>query len=146
MAGDLVVHINHLELAAPLDQQEAERALLTTAASEAVESGEISVTFLDAPAMAALNETHLSRQGPTDVIAFSLGSPDEPLGDVYVCPEVAALSAEEYSVPLREELLRLVIHGVLHVLGHDHPDTPDRGDSEMFRRQEEILRGLLPQI
>jgi probable rRNA maturation factor len=97
---------------------------------------------LDVNAITALNETHLDRQGPTDVIAFNLGERQAPLGDIYVCPEIARESAGEYGVPLREELLRLVIHGMLHVLGYDHPDGPEREESELYRRQEEILSRL----
>jgi len=116
---------------------------MLTASTVGVEVGEISITFLDSAAMAALNEAHLGRAGPTDVIAFNLAEPADPLGDVYICPAVAEESAREYGVELREELLRLVVHGVLHVLGHDHPAGPGREESEMFRRQEEILSRLL---
>jgi len=118
--------------------------VLATAEATGVEDGEISITFLDATAIAALNESHLQRQGPTDVIAFNLAEPKEPLGDVYICPDVARQSAEEYDVELREELLRLVVHGVLHVFGYDHPEGPEREESEMFRRQEAILARVYP--
>ncbi|NIR46201.1 MAG: rRNA maturation RNase YbeY [Gemmatimonadetes bacterium] len=106
-------------------------------------SGEVSVTFVEPSDIAALNQRHLDRVGPTDVLAFQLGEPDAPLGDIYICPDRARESALEYDLEAREELLRLVVHGTLHVLGHEHPDGPDRESSEMFRRQEEILACLL---
>ncbi|UCC74832.1 MAG: rRNA maturation RNase YbeY [Gemmatimonadota bacterium] len=142
-ASGPVVHVNRLESAEAVTAAEAERAVAATAEAEGVEGGEISITFLDTPAMAALNEAHLGRMGATDVIAFNLAEPREPLGDVYICPEVAKESAREYGVGLREELLRLVVHGVLHVFGHDHPEGPERTESDMFRRQEAILSRVL---
>jgi probable rRNA maturation factor len=142
-APRLTVHVNSVEPTPTLTHDDVEAAVRAAAAAETVTRGEISITFFDRAAMAALNETHLGRPGPTDVIAFNLSEPDDPLGDVYVCPAVAAESADEYGVELREELLRLVIHGTLHVFGHDHPDGLDREASEMYRLQEEILLGLL---
>ncbi|NIN70602.1 MAG: rRNA maturation RNase YbeY [Gemmatimonadetes bacterium] len=139
----LVIHANRLEAVSVLEAADVERAVMVTAAAEGVEGGEISVTFLDADGMAALGAAHLGRTRPADVIAFNLAEEADPLGDVYICPAVAEESAREYGVELREELLRLVVHGVLHVLGHDHPEGPERMESEMFRRQEEILSRVL---
>jgi probable rRNA maturation factor len=137
------VYVNAVEAAEAVEEEVVEEAVRKVADAEGLRSGEISVTFLDAVAIAALNEAHLGRHGPTDVIAFSLGEPEATLGDIYVCPEIAREWADELGVELREELLRLVIHGVLHVAGYDHPAGPERVDSEMFRRQEAILSQLL---
>lgn len=139
----LIVHVNRTSQARAVRREEVERAVVAVAAAEGVESGEISVTFVEASTIAALNRAHLGRSIPTDVLAFNLGAPEAPLGDVYVCPDVARRSAAELGLSLREELLRLVVHGVLHVLGYDHPESPDREISDMFRRQEEILAGLI---
>lgn len=139
---ELAVYVNRVEAAQPLTATDVIRAVKAAAEAESVPSGEISVTFLDTGAMSALNEAHLQQDEPTDVIAFNLGELAAPLGDVYICPEVARESAAEYGVSPREELLRLIVHGVLHVLGHDHPDGPERMNSEMFRRQEAILSQL----
>lgn len=139
----LTVHVNRSEVAEAASREEVLRVARAVARAEGISSGEISITFLEAPAMAALNEAHLDRAGPSDVIAFNLGALHEPLGDIYVCPEVARESAAELGIELREELLRLVVHGLLHVFGYDHPDGADRETSEMFQRQEELLRRLL---
>jgi probable rRNA maturation factor len=141
-SANVVVHVNRIESVNAVTHEDVVRAAQAVAGAENVTGGEISITFLDISAIAALNEAHLDRHGPTDVIAFNLGEREAPLGDIYVCPEIASESAAEYGVPLREELLRLVIHGMLHVVGYDHPDGPDREDSEMYRRQEEILSRL----
>ncbi len=139
----LQVYANQVELAAEVTRAEVTGAVRAAAAAQGVGQGEISVTFVEAPAIAALNRTHRGSPDPTDVIAFNLAEADAPLGDVYICPEVARESAAERGLAPREELLRLVVHGVLHVFGWDHPEGVDRLESEMFRRQEEILSQLL---
>jgi len=100
----------------------------------------LSITFVGERRIRALNRAHLGHDRPTDVIAFTLG--DGFAGDVYVCPAVAAREARRAGVPLREELRRLVVHGVLHVLGHDHPGGEARLRSPMWRRQERLLARL----
>lgn len=109
-----------------------------------MKSAEISVSLLGDDDMAVLNRRWLGRPGSTDVLAFSLaGEGEPPLGDVYVGRERAAHQAAEHGVPVAEELVRLVVHGTLHVLGHDHPEGPERLESDMFRRQEALVRELV---
>ncbi len=104
---------------------------------------DVSVTFLGRAAMQAMNRDYKHRDRPTDVIAFALPQPDGTLaGDVYVCRFVAAREARSRGVPVREELLRLVVHGTLHVLGHDHPESAARERSPMWRRQERYVQAL----
>ncbi len=109
-----------------------------------VTDGEISLALLDDQAIRELNRTYLGLDRPTDVIAFALHEEGESLlGDIYVGHERAVRQAGEMAVPLIEELVRLAIHGTLHVLGHGHPETDARFESEMFRLQERLLRELL---
>jgi probable rRNA maturation factor len=61
------------------------------------------------------------------------------VGDVYVAPDVVREQARRLRVPLREELARVVVHGVLHAAGYDHPDGEDREQSTMWKRQERWL-------
>ncbi len=112
--------------------------------AERVRAAELSFTFVTAPAMAALNRRHLGHRGPTDIITFELAPvPGAPrAGDVYVCPEVARENARRHGVPVREEVARLVVHGTLHVLGHEHPEDDGRTRSAMWRRQERLLARL----
>lgn len=104
----------------------------------------VSVTFVTAREMATLNRRYLGRRGRTDVIAFRLGggAGTPRVGDVYICPEVARESARRYGATIREELLRLVVHGTLHGLGYDHPEGRERDQSPFFRRQERIVVAL----
>ena len=104
----------------------------------------LSVTFVGRRRIAAMNRRHLGHAGATDVISFGFRDPAGAiLGDVYICPAVAAANARRFGRPVREELLRCVIHGTLHVLGHDHPEGEARTASPMWRRQEALLRRVL---
>jgi probable rRNA maturation factor len=124
---------------------------------------ELSVLLVDEVAMAELNLRFLSREGPTDVLAFPIDedeqiepgprSPDslgpgpygepEPgdiprlLGDVVVCPAVARRNAPDHAGTYDDEMALLVVHGVLHVLGMDH-DTEAEA-AAMERREQELL-------
>lgn len=130
--------------ARPAAERAARDALAEREAAGGEAPAEVSFTCLPADEIAAMNRRYLDRDRPTDVIAFPLSGPDEPLvGDVYLCPEVAVASAEERGLSAVEEVVRLVAHGALHVLGHEHPEGEERRDSPMYRRQEEIVRRAL---
>ena len=103
----------------------------------------MSVTFLGRDAMRRLNALYLGRDRPTDVISFGLRHPGgELVGDVYVCPWVAAREARTRGIPVRQELIRLLVHGTLHALGYDHPEGERRTRSAMWRRQERYVETL----
>lgn len=103
----------------------------------------VAVTFLNPRRMRQLNAEYKHHDCPTDVLSFALPLPDGTLaGDIYVCPWVAAREAHSRGISVREELVRLVVHGALHVLGYDHPDGDSRTVSDMWRRQERYVKGL----
>ena len=121
---------------------------------------EVSLLFVDEDAIAALNEQFLGKSGPTDVLSFpiedepgpsgrspDLGgsgpgtSPEEGsltlLGDVVICPAVAARNAAEHGVSLDDEVALLVVHGLLHLLGMDHEE--DAEAERMEALEQELL-------
>jgi probable rRNA maturation factor len=103
----------------------------------------VSVTFLGPERMRRLNREYKGRDRPTDVLAFSLRQPGGALlADLYICASEAAREARSRDLPLREELIRLVVHGTLHALGHDHPEGRGRERSAMWRRQERYVGAL----
>lgn len=118
------------------------RAVHAVLDGEGVGPASVSVTFVAAGAMRALNRERIGRDRATDVIAFGLSHPGQVVGDVYVCPAVAQRQVCDRGA-LQEELLRLVVHGTLHVLGYDHPDGVGRTRSAMWRRQERYVRHLV---
>jgi len=92
-----------------------------------------------------LNRTYRGVDAPTDVLAF--GSADEPfasgyLGDVVISFPQAEVQARRAGHPLEAELQLLVVHGVLHLLGHDHAEPSPSGKAEMWSAQAAILHGL----
>ncbi|MGK2962719.1 MAG: rRNA maturation RNase YbeY [Gemmatimonadaceae bacterium] len=116
-----------------------------TLAAEGIRDALISVAFVGRTAITRMNREYLRRAGPTDVIAFGMGreTPSMPaIGDIYICPEIAERNARHHGVTLGEELARLVVHGTLHVAGHDHPEDESRTSSQMWKRQERILATL----
>jgi probable rRNA maturation factor len=114
--------------------------------AERVTSAMLSITFVGRAAMSELNNRYLGHHGPTDVMSFGLatvGKRGPVVGDVYICAEVARDNARRRGISAGEELLRLVVHGTLHVLGHDHPVGAERTASPMWRKQERILARVL---
>lgn len=113
-----------------------------TLVEEGARTGRLDLVFVDVETMTELNRDHLGYDEPTDVLAFPLdgldaaaGDPTGPgrpgpvpvhLGDVVVCPAVASSQAADRSDGFEAELTLLVVHGVLHVLGHDHRTPAER--------------------
>jgi probable rRNA maturation factor len=112
---------------------------------------ELSIVLVDEPAMERLHVQWMDLPGPTDVMSFPMdelrpGSDDrepEPglLGDVVLCPSVAAQQAAQAGHTTEEELLLLTTHGILHLLGFDHAE-PDE-EKEMFDLQRRLLLTFL---
>lgn len=107
------------------------------------EAMEVSVLCVDRAAIAELNAQHMGSQGPTDVLAFPLDAPGETglgaaiLGDVVLCPAVAAAQADEHQRTTQGEIDLLVVHGLLHLLGHDHAEDEER--RVMFSLTDQLL-------
>ncbi len=127
----------------PVAGARLQAAALAVLKAERAAAALLSVTLLSSRAIAALNRRHLGHSGPTDVISFGFRDPQGAvIGDVYICPTIASENAKRFGRPVREELLRLVVHGTLHVLGYDHPDGAARTASKMWKRQEHLLARL----
>lgn len=137
------VHVGE-GLSLPLPSGAVEEAVRWVLECEGVSSAELSLAFLSDPEIALLNQEYLAHDGPTDVISFPLHQPgQDPVGDIYIGLEQALRQAEEYTVPPTDEILRLAIHGTLHILGYNHPAGAEREHSRMYQRQEELLRAFL---
>lgn len=109
---------------------------------------ELSILVVDEAAMATLHKQWLDLDGPTDVMAFPMDTLDDKpgletdpgpslLGDVILCPSVAARQAEEAGHSTDAELFLLTTHGVLHLLGYDHAEPEE--EREMFALQASLL-------
>ena len=111
------------------------------------ESGELTLTFVDAADIIDLKLEHFGDAGkhPTDVLSFPLDvdvseSDDVPrlIGDVVICPEVANLQATTHAGTFDDEIALLVVHGILHILGFDHESDADRHEMQLREREHLI--------
>jgi probable rRNA maturation factor len=122
---------------------------------------ELSLLLVDEPAMTELHVRWMGEQGPTDVLAFPMdelrppqpgGAHAEPddlepggipglLGDVVICPQVAAVQARQARHPVGDEIELLATHGILHLLGYDHGDAQEH--AAMFGLQDRLLASWL---
>ena len=149
--------------AVAIDLRRWQQLALAALADEGVRGlAELSVMFITESDMAELNELHMGKAGPTDVLAFPIDAhdvtevvissgatrgpdraPADPgdlpllLGDVVICPAIAAAQAADHAGTLDDELALLVVHGILHVLGHDHDEAAEA--AAMRAREREIL-------
>lgn len=103
----------------------------------------VTVTFMSAARMRGLNKRTFGRDHATDVIAFDMHHDSRLIADIYICPGVARRSARNYDTEYREELVRLVVHGLLHILGYDHPSGRERTASRMWSQQERYVRRVM---
>ncbi|MFH5823514.1 rRNA maturation RNase YbeY [Georgenia sp. AZ-5] len=112
---------------------------------------ELSILFVTSDVMSELHERWMDEPGPTDVLSFPMdelrpGRADEEpqpgtLGDIVLCPEVAAQQARDAGHSTVEELLLLTTHGILHLLGYDHAEPEE--EKEMFGLQRRLLLTFL---
>ena len=109
--------------------------------------GEATVVFVDEASMTALNKLHMGGSGPTDVLSFPIDAGDitagidhRLVGDIVICPKVARANAPEHAGTLDDEIALLLVHGTLHLLGHDHATDEER--DRMWARERELLADL----
>ena len=143
MSGNLNVDVSLAGARSPLSRAAVAEIARATLRRERVSDALLSIALVDRRTIARLNRRHLGHAGATDVISFAFerATPRDPVvGDIYIAPDVARANARARGVAARNELTRLVVHGVLHVLGYDHPDNGEREHSPMWRRQERLVR------
>jgi probable rRNA maturation factor len=121
------------------------RAAQATLNMSNVDDGELTVVLTGDDEVRRLNKQHRRIDGTTDVLSFPLGELDPEsgstyLGDVVISMDRAANQAKGEGHSLGAELALLTVHGVLHLLGHDHHDQDSR--SAMWTVQRSVLQGL----
>ena len=118
--------------------------------AENISEGELTLYFIDEQIMTDLNAEHMGETGPTDVLAFPIDGPTQGtakttidpqgppkiLGDIFICPSIARKNADTYKKPFEDEIALLVIHGVLHILGHDHAEDEEK---RIMQEREKVL-------
>jgi len=109
----------------------------------------VNIILTDNSYMKSLNSKYRGKDVPTDVISFAyrdepfpvIEESSEELGDVYISLEKASDQAAEYEVTLADELKRLIIHGLLHLLGYDHEKSREEHD-RMTSLEEKIFSSI----
>jgi len=146
MAVYLDKRVRHSRFSAAFLQQAAALAL----EAAGVGGAELSLSLVGPRTMAGLNRQYRGKTGPTDVLSFAqdegeeVVSPVAVLGDVVICEAVLREQAKTYGVTDTEELVRLLVHGVLHLLGYDHqePRAAAAMQRKAARLEKTVLAGL----
>ncbi len=145
------VEVNN-ESNVPVDEAAIQRLITFALDSLHVHpDAEVAVVFVDEAAMEQLHVQWMDEPGPTDVLSFPMDelrpgregdvTPAGLLGDVVLCPEVAAQQARAAGHSTAEEMLLLTTHGILHLLGYDHAEPEE--EREMFELQRQLLLTFL---
>lgn len=132
----------------PPDDPNAEtirRAADAALVDQGIDTGQLSIVLTDVGTIQELNRQFSKLDQPTDVLAFPAGHQDPEFGaidhgDVIVCLPIARAQAAQRGHGLEEELTLLTIHGVLHLMGHDHAEAEER--RRMIEAQRRILGNL----
>jgi probable rRNA maturation factor len=113
-----------------------------------ITEAELGINFVGAKEMAKMNRRFLQHEGSTDVITFGYEKPEARSqkselkihGELFVCVDEAILQAKEFNTNWQSEVVRYIVHGVLHLLGHDDLRTAARG--RMKREENRLVRLL----
>ncbi len=98
---------------------------------------DLSVAFLGSTDISGLNKSYRSKKGPTDVLSFKGDS--FFLGEVLICPKVVLSEAKKRNLSFEKEIERVLIHGILHLLGYDHKD--EKQEKEMKKIENNYFSG-----
>jgi len=160
----LVLDINNEQEAMPISDAlvgKLKELLALVGEQEGIESGEVSLSFVDDETIRELNRTYRGLDKPTDVLSFALSEmgedepdilyeveedesaqgedlPTDALGDIVISVPRAIAQAEEYGHSVEREIGFLFVHGFLHLLGYDHGTEED--EKVMFSKQEAVLQ------
>jgi probable rRNA maturation factor len=139
-----VIHYRNATRRSGVDSRRLKRVARELLAAAGEEDASLSLSLVTDRAIRELNRIHRGKDAPTDVLSFPLLGEEDPtlgpggerlIGDVVISVETARRQAAGYDAPLQHELYRLLIHGILHVLGHDHEDAGERAAMETEERR-----------
>ncbi|HKQ39764.1 MAG TPA: rRNA maturation RNase YbeY [Verrucomicrobiae bacterium] len=102
------------------------------------QSRELGVYFVGCKKMAELNTRFVGHEGPTDVITFDYSDGKKVHGEIFICPDVASAQAKEFGTTPQMELVRYLVHGLLHLRGYD--DQTEAKRAKMKRAEEKWVR------
>ncbi|MDO8463163.1 MAG: rRNA maturation RNase YbeY [bacterium] len=126
---------------APLSDAQVVRAV-RAAQRAGGRRGSVDVSFVGTQRMRKTNRITHGEDTATDVLAFPDGGDAVSLGELVICPQIAKRSAQRAGEPWPREIIRLLVHGTLHLCGYDHAEPTDA--ARMFQLQERLVRSVAP--
>jgi probable rRNA maturation factor len=130
------VEINNQQSTLAIDEQHFQKAVVDVLQAAGRANASVSVAIVDDPTMHELNRQYLAHDYPTDVLSFVLEEDEDQLeGEVIVSADTAARVGPEYGASPQQELLHYLIHGCLHLVGHDDHDVEKL---KIMREQESV--------
>ncbi len=156
----MTVYVSNATRKAGIDTPALKRDVRRLLAAVGEAGASVSLSFVRDPAIRELNRTHRGKDKATDVLSFGLlgappgpaamfaeapspeGAPERLLGDIVISVDAARRQAQDYDATMGAEVRRLVIHGILHLLGHDHERARERARMEREERRLAAAIGL----
>jgi len=142
----MTIHYRNEVRGSGVDARALKAAMRTLLETLGERDASISLTLVDDATIAKINKEHRGKDTPTDVLSFPLEpepfANERLLGDVVISIDTARRQAQDYDAPLQRELERLMIHGVLHVLGHDHMEPDERAVMEAEEKRLAAAIGM----
>jgi probable rRNA maturation factor len=141
----MTVFIECLDHSSPVKEAGLKRCICRILAAEGYADYDLTLILADSACLRRLNKKYRSIDRITDVISFAMLEGDAPpvadadLGDIYISLPRTRRQAREYRVSFEEELKRLVVHGLLHLIGYDHIKP---GQAKKMRKKEELYIGF----
>jgi len=146
-----VIHYRNAARAKDVDSRAVVAAAKRLLAAVGESDASLSLSLVGDAEMRTINREHRGKDRPTDVLSFAIdgeapgaprrrGGPERLLGDVVISVETARRQAVDYDATLQEEIYRLLIHGLLHAIGHDHVRP---GERRAMQREERRLAGTI---
>jgi len=140
-----MVEINNLT-DFPIDERFFEKVVQEILKNESEENSSLSVAFVKEEEIKKLNNKYLKKNKPTDVLSFPHNTDflketknfKDSLGEVVICPSVVEKNAQQLSVSIKRELSKMLIHGILHLLGYEHEKGEKRAE-EMEKKENHYL-------
>lgn len=133
----------------PLDRALLKKITLAALAELGIERWDLTFYFVEAKRMAEINQAHMHHAGPTDVITFdyadavprsALRTPRFLQGEIFICPAVAVTQAREFRTTWQSEIVRYIVHSLLHLCGYD--DLKPAARREMKRHENRLVQQL----
>lgn len=136
------------ELDNKIDEKKIKKVVLFLSKKEKKIKGEIEINIVSNRTIKVFNKIYRGINRPTDVLSFAWQEdkkwPTANLGQIYLSIDKIREQAKEFKVTLEEEMYRMLIHGILHIIGYDHDSL--KGTKTMFTKQEGYLKKVLKMI